>query len=180
MSIEMEKTWQIKLQKDNGIIVTFGFDPKGSADDIDLGIRAALSMPKSAIYSVVFRGNESEEDICFLPTGRMLTNFLAKKVSKLDVLVVPAKPERQSCKLSLKRGSELRPHVLPSLQHRQAPRRTTAMLNDGLFSSIDWINVSIVCKRSRVSQIEKKIYDNLTRISFLLVIFILLLYIANL
>jgi hypothetical protein len=118
MSIQMENFWQIKLRKDNGTIVNFGFDPNASSEEVEFGIRLVLGIPRTANYTVLFRQNNGEEEVCFAPTGKILTDFVMAKIGKLDVLVEPAMPERPACKLSMEKGSELRPHILLSLNHQ--------------------------------------------------------------
>ena len=100
--LEIEDLCQIKLQKDNGKLINFGFLPSFTVYQVDFGIRNALNIPKTSSYSISFKHNG--DDIHIAPSGAMLkTCSMLTNTPTLDIRVRPPtpqlQPQPQSCNL---------------------------------------------------------------------------------
>ena len=103
----LDGIYTMKIQKENGKLITFGFLADATAREVDYGIRRALDIPKSSSYSISFKDND--DDVHIVPSGRVLKMCLVQRnFVKLDVRVrstIP-QPQPQSCNIFIKRGRD--------------------------------------------------------------------------
>ncbi|CAF4827954.1 unnamed protein product [Rotaria socialis] len=89
MSIEMDNFDLIKIQKDDGVLITFRFQDSNSVDDIDFALRNVLSIQKNLSYSLSYKNKDTGQDIYIVANGSMLRQCLKENINQLDLFVTP-------------------------------------------------------------------------------------------